>query len=180
MDPLLLSALLSAAPGLLSSLFGDPRQKLLKQQQKVIASQPQLANKLYGSFLASPAFSAGQGAIATGANATAGNLAASLGARGIGTSGTGAVLSSLTPSIVGSQMAQLHQAGYQQAQGQAQTQIQQQLAALQGLQGPSQTQQLFAGGLDAFGPYLQSYLQKRYPQSFGPVLSGTGSGPNRG
>lgn len=168
----MLSALLSAAPGLLSSLFGgDPRQKLLKQQQKVIGSQSQLANQLYGSFLSSPAFAAGQGAIATGANATAGNLAQSLGARGIGTSGTGAVLSSLTPSIVGQGMSQLHQAGYQQAQGQAQTQIQQQLAALQGLHGPSQTQQLFAGGIDAFGPMLQAWLQHRYPQ-FAPTTPG--------
>jgi hypothetical protein len=29
--------------------------------------------------------------------------------------------------------------------------------------GPSETRQLFSGGLSAFSPYLESYLRSHYP-----------------
>lgn len=164
--PLLLAGLLSAAPGLLSHLFGgeDPQQKLRKQMMALIGSQGNLTNQLYQQNLGSPAFTQGQNQIAAGANATAGQLGSSLGARGIGTSGSGAILSSLIPSIVGSQQAGLRTSAFQSAQGQAQDQINQQLAALQGTSGPSQTNQLFGAGLSAFGPMLQAWLKSKYPQ----------------
>jgi hypothetical protein len=118
---------------------------------------------MYQQQLASPAYSQAQGAIAQGANQTGNQVATELGARGIGTSGTGAILSSLTPSIVGSQMGQLKTGAYNSAQQQAQNTIQQQIANLQGTSGPSQSRQLFAGGLDAFLPFLLQHLGKGLP-----------------
>ncbi len=160
MNPLFLSALLSFAPGLISSLFGNPQQKYRQQVARLTSPQNvgNLTNQFYQQGISSPAFSQAQGSIAQGANNAANNVAASLAARGIGTTGTGAILSGLTPSLVGSQQAGLRSSAYQGAQGQAQNSIQAQLAALQGTQGPSQTQQYFAGGLDAFLPYLQGLL----------------------
>jgi len=166
LNTLLLPALLSMAPGLISSLFGSQQKKLMKQIRKLSASQGGLAEKYYQQNLASPAYSQAQGTIAAGANATGSNIAQQLGASGIGTSGTGAILSSLVPSIVGQQQAGLRTSAFQGAQGQAQNEIQQQIQALLGSQGPSQTQQLFGAGINAFAPYLQNYLTSRYPTAF--------------
>ena len=172
MNPLLLQALLSAAPGLLSGLFGgDPRKKYRKQVAQLTSPQnvSNLTNQFYQQGISSPAYSQAQGTIAAGANQAANDVGASLAARGIGTTGTGAILSGLTPSLVGSQQAGLRTSAYNSAQGQAQNAIQKQLEALQGTSInpqtgqmiPGQTQQYFAGGLDAFLPYLQSLLTKQ-------------------
>jgi len=156
----MLAGLASFAPGLLGGLFGDPQKDLQKKIMKLLdpKMQAQLTQQMYQQALASPAFSQAQGAIAQGANATQGNIASELGARGIGTSGTGAILSSLTPSIVGSQQAGLKTAAYGSAQNQAMQNIQQRIAALQGTSGPSQSRQMFAGGLEAFLPFLMSRM----------------------
>lgn len=163
MNPLLLSALLSFAPSLFSGLFGgDPNRKLRSQVNRLTSPQnvANLTGQFYNQAIGGPAYSQAQGAIAQGANQAANQVAQNLGARGIGTTGTAAVLSGLTPSLVGSQQAGLRSAAYQGAQSQAQKAIQAQIEALtqQGL--PSQQQQLFAGGLDAFTPFLQDYLRK--------------------
>jgi hypothetical protein len=167
--PLALLGGLSFLPGLLSKLFGgDPREKLRKQIEAL--NNPQNIGKLtqqyYQQALGSPAYSQAQGTIAAGANQAGNQLAQSLGARGIGTTGTGAVLSSLLPSLVGSQTAGLRTGAYQSGQQMAMDQIQRQIAMLMGTQGPSQSSQLFAGGMNAFGPLLASYLQGKYPGSF--------------
>jgi hypothetical protein len=160
----LLSALLSFAPGLLSKLFGgDPQARYRAEVAKLLASRGARTNALYQQVQGSPAFSQAQGTIAAGANQASGNLASSLGARGIGTTGTGAVLSSLLPSLVGSQQAGLRTSAYGAAQGQADQDIQAQLAALTGSQGPGQASQMFAGGLSAFGPLLAMWLKSKYP-----------------
>lgn len=164
-------AALSFLPGLLSHLFGgDPQAKLRQQIGKL--QNPQNLGRLTGQYyqnnLASPAYSQAQGTIAAGANAGAGQLASELGARGIGTTGTGAVLSSLTPSIVGSQTAGLRTQAYGMAQNSAQQQIQQQIQQLlAGYGQPSQSQQMFGAGLNSFAPYLQQYLSQKYPGTFG-------------
>jgi len=160
LDPTLLSALLSFAPGLLSSLFGNPAAKYRKQVAQLTSPQNvgKLTNQFYQGNIASPAYSQAQGTIAAGANQASNDIGASLAARGIGTTGTGAILSGLTPSLVGSQQAGLRTSAYNSAAGQAQNAIQKQLEALSGTQGPSQTQQYFAGGLDAFLPYLTGLL----------------------
>jgi|SRR6185369_5418013 len=157
---MLLSALLSLAPGLLSGLFGNPAQKYRKQVAQLTSPQNvgKLTNQFYQQGISSPAYSQAQGTIAAGANQASNQVAQSLAARGIGTTGTGAILSGLTPSLVGSQQAGLRTSAYQGAQSQAQNAIEKQLAALSGTQGPSQTQSYFAGGLDAFLPYLQGLL----------------------
>lgn len=158
-------ALSSFLPALLGSLFGDPQAKLRKQLMNLTSAQNvgKLTNQFYQQALSSPAFSEGQGAIAAGANQAGNQVASELGARGIGTSGSSAILSSLIPSLVGSQQAGLRTAAYQSGQGQAQSKIQSDVAALTGTSGPSQGRQIFAGGLEAFLPVLLKYLQSRGP-----------------
>ena len=163
---LLLPALFSAIPGLAGLLGGDPNKKLRKQANQLLGSQGQLTNQLYQQLISSPAFSQAQGAIAGGANQASNQLAQNLGARGIGTSGTGAILSSLTPSLVGSQIGQLRAGVFGEAQNQAQNQIEQQLKLLLKTQGPSPAQQGFAEGLNAFAPYLKQYLSAKFPNVF--------------
>jgi len=166
--PLLVGLLSSMAPGLLSKLFGgDPQAKLRKQIMALLNSQGGLTNKFYQQALGSPAFAQGQGLIAAGANQAGATLGREMGARGIGTSGSGAVLSSLIPSLVGSQQAGLRTSAYQGAQGQAQNTIQQQIAALTGTSGPSQSSQLFGTGIDAFGKLLQDWFKSRQPAGGG-------------
>lgn len=159
--------LLSFGPAFINKLFGkDPAKELRKRVAKLTSAQNvgKVTNDFYNQAQSSPAFSQAQGTIAAGANQAGGDLSRALGARGIGTSGSAAVLSSLTPSLVGSQMAGLRSSAYQGAQNQAQNSIQAQLAALTGSQGPSPTQSMFAGGLDAFGPIFSNFLKQRYPQ----------------
>jgi hypothetical protein len=157
-----LASLLSFAPSLFAGLFGDPNKKLRKQVNKLTGAGNvgKVTDQFYQQAVGSPAFSQAQGSIAAGANAAGGQLASSLGQRGIGTSGTGAILSSLMPSVVGQQQAGLRTAAHSTAQNQAQQAIQAQLAALMGTQGPSPQQQLFSGGLEAFGPFLQQLLSQ--------------------
>lgn len=159
--------LLSFGPAFINKLFGkDPAKELRKRVAKLTSAQNvgKTTNEFYQNAISSPAFSQAQGTIAAGANQAGGDLQRALGARGIGTSGSAAVLSSLVPSLVGSQQAGLRTSAFQGAQGQAQNSIQSQLAALTGSQGPSPTQQMFSGGLDAFGPILSQFLKQRYPQ----------------
>ena len=152
---------MSFAPALFSKLFGgDPQKKLRKKVGQLTGAENigRTTDKFFQQAISSPAYSQAQGTIAAGANQAGGQLASQLGARGIGTSGTGAVLSSLIPSLVGSQQAGLRTSAYQGAQGQAQNAIQAQLDALTGSQGPSQTQQLFGVGLESLIPMLQKYF----------------------
>lgn len=157
------AAALSFLPSLLGKLglFGaDPQQQLRKQLLALQSQQNinKLTNSAYQSNISSPAFSQAQGSIAAGANATAGNLARQAGALGPG--GTSALLSSITPSIVGSQQAGLRTSAYQSAQEQAQNQIRAQIQALMGTSGPSQNMNLFGAGLSQFGNYLMPLLLK--------------------
>lgn len=167
---------LSFLPSILSGLFGGKSsdQRLREQMLKVLSPYnfSKLAGQYYQNNIGGAAFSQGQRDIAGGANQASNQLAQSLGARGIGTTGTAALMSSLTPSLVGSQMGQLRQGAWNSAQGQAQNNIQQQLQALQGTSGPSQTSQMFAGGMSAFAPYLQSFLGHHYPGVFGNMQGG--------
>jgi len=164
MDPTIIASLISLAPALLSGLFGgNPQKKLQKKINRLLSPENQkaLTNQFYQQALGSPAFSQAQGQIATGANQAGSDIASSLAQRGIGTSGTGAILPGLISSLVGSQQAGLRTSAFQGAQQQAQNTLQQQIANLQGTSGPSQTQQLFAGGLDALGPILAQYFSQQ-------------------
>lgn len=169
---LLPQLLMSFGPALINKIFGkDPLKEYQKKVSRLTSAQNvgKLTQQFYNQNLASPAYSQAQGTIAAGANAGANQLASSLGQRGIGESGTAAVLSSLTPSIVGSQQAGLRTSAYNAGQQQAQDVIKAQIDALAGPQGgfpASPTQQYFGAGLDAFGPQLQNFLRARYPQLF--------------
>lgn len=164
MNPALLAGLLSFAPGLLSRLFGsDPAQAYRNRVNQLTSPQNvgRTTNQFYQQALGSPAFSQAQSQIAAGGNVAAGNVARELGSRGIGTTGTSAVLSGLIPSMIGQQQAGLRTSAYGTAQGQAQNSIQQQIEALQGKMPASQSSQLFAGGLEAFLPFLQQLFQRQ-------------------
>jgi hypothetical protein len=166
LNALLLPLLLSFGPSILQHLFGDPKQKLRQQIEALLNPKNISAttNSLYQNILGSPAYSSALGNIATGANQTGNEVKSSLAARGIVTTGTGAVLSGLVPSLVGSQQSSLHAGAYDLAHKTALEQIQQRIAALTGTSGPSASQQMFSGGLEAFQPYLQSWLRTRFPQ----------------
>jgi hypothetical protein len=178
MNPLLLSGLLSFAPSFLSRLFGgDPAAAYRKKVNQLVDPQnvQRLINQFYQNAISSPAYSQAQGNIALGANTASNQLAQSLAARGIGTTGTGAVLSSLTPSLVGSQQAGLRTGAYGSAQEQALNNIKQQIDALQGSMPASQTSQLFAGGLGPFAQFLAQYLSRG---GYNPTPAG-GYGPTQ-
>ena len=164
MNPLLIASLLSAAPGLLSSLFGGggSQEKLRKQLLQLYSPENlgRQTNLLYNQALGSPAFAQGQAGIAAGANQSAADVARNLGASGIGMSGTGAIIPALKSSLIGQGLGNLRTSAYQGAQNQAQNMIQQRAGALTGTAGPSQSQQLFGGGLEALLPLLMQYLQK--------------------
>jgi hypothetical protein len=173
----LLPLLTSFGPGFLSALLGrgaDPQAQLRAQIMQLLSpeNQGKMTNQFYGQFLGSPAFQQAQGNIAAGANATQGLLAQHAGAGGFTNSGTGALGASISPSIVGGQQSNLRAAGYGMSQGAAQDSVQRMLQGLYSTSGPSQTRQLFAGGLDAFGPYLQQYLRTQYPKLYGGAPAG--------
>jgi len=182
LGPMALPLLISFLPSIISSLSGDPRKKLMDEINKLQSPEniAALANKYYENTMAGPAYQGALGSIASGANQTAGNLAQSLGARGIGTTGTGAILSSLTPSIVGSQQAALRTKAYEGAQQQAMDEVKARIAAMTGMQGPSQTQQYLGAGMSAFSPYLQQFLKTKYPGTFGDMNTGQNTGIQMG
>lgn len=172
---LLLSMLASLGPaGIVKLLGGDPAERLRREAARLTSARNvgNTSDAFYRQLLASPAYAQAQGAIAAGANQAANALANELGARGIGTSGTGAVLSSLTPSLVGSQTAELRTSAYRSAQEQAAEAIRQQIAALAGTLGPSQSDQMLAGGLTAWSPMLVNFLRLR--GLIGPTLATEG------
>lgn len=181
MNPMIFQALMSFGPAVLSKLFGnDPQGALRKKIMGMLSPQQQaaLTQKFYQANISSPAYSQAQGTIAAGANQAGGQLAGSLGARGIGTTGTGAVLSSLMPSLVGSQQAQLRTGAYNSAQTQARDTTNAQIQALQGTSGPSQTQQYLGAGINSFGPVFEDWLKQKFPNSFQPTTVGGGSNAN--
>lgn len=173
LNALLLPLLLSFGPAALSKLFGgeDPKAKLRRQIMELLspAMRAKLSEQFYRQNLQSPAFAAGQGAIATGANVASNQLSQNLGARGLGTTGTGAILSSLTPSLIGKGISGLHVAAEQDARAAADKSIADQIAALTGTQGPSETRQFVGAGIGAFTPYLAAYLRAKYPTFMPPA-----------
>lgn len=179
MAALAIPAITSLLPGLLSSLFGGNEQAKLQaliQHLMNPQNQANLANQFYQQNLASPAYSQAQRGIAQGVNQTSNQVGANLAARGIGTSGSAAVLSGLSPSLLGSQLAGLRTQAYTAGQGQAQGQLEAQLKALmEGYGKPSQTQNLFSGGLAALAPYLMKFLQ---PQAQTQQPTGQWTSPN--
>lgn len=166
LNALLLPLLASFGPALFSKLFNrgqDPSQQIRE------LLKPENIAKLQGQFyqqgLQSPAFAKAQSSIATGANQASNQIGASLAARGLGTTGTGAVLSGLTPSLVGSQKADLYAGVGEAANRMTMQNIQDRISALQN-QKPSQSAQFLGGGLEAFGPFLQAYLKGKFPGSY--------------
>ncbi len=166
LSSLLLPFLLSMGPGMLAKLFGgDPQEKLRSDIARLLGQQGSKTDEFYRQAISSPAYSQAQGTIAAGANQSANQIGQSLAARGLGTTGTGAVLSGLTPSLLGSQQAKLRTEAHTGAQQQTENWLRQRIAALTGTQGPSQSAQMFAGGLEAFSPFLQAYFKSKYPGS---------------
>lgn len=167
-SPMGLPLLLSFLPSLVARFQKDPRQEYMAAVRRLYSPEnmSRLTSQYYQQGLASPGYSAAQGNIAAGANQMAGQLAQNLGARGLSTTGLGSVLSSMTPSVVGSQQAALNTQTYNAARSDALENIKQQLAAMGG--GPYTTprEAAFSQSLQSFTPYLMNYLKGKYPKTF--------------
>jgi hypothetical protein len=173
-NPLFLPILLSFGPAGIAKLFGHktPEEKAREQIEQLLANRSKMVNENFRQVVSSPAYSAAQGSIATGANQASNNVAANLAERGIGTTGTGAVLSGLTPSLVGSQNAKLLSSAHSTATDMFESELQKRIAAINGAAGPSRSAQLFGGGLDAFRPYLNAYLKQKFPGMYATPITG--------
>ena len=162
MDPVTLALLTSFGPMLLSKLFGG--QSSGEQAMSKIralydpAYRAKLQAQYYQQNLQSPAYSQAQGTIAAGANQSASQIASNLGATGLTPSGTGAIMSGLIPSMVGHNLAGLRTTAYNAGGTAADQSIEGMVRAIMGTMGPSQTQQLLGGGMDAFSKFLSQYL----------------------
>jgi hypothetical protein len=181
MNPMLIAALASFGPALLSKLFGgkSPQEQAMEKIRALYdpAYRAKLQAQYYQQNLQSPAYSQAQGTIAAGANQAASTIASNLGQTGLTPSGTGAIMSGMVPSMVGHNLAGLRTTAYNAGGQAADTSIEGMVRALLQTAGPSQTSQLFAGGMDAFGPMLTAWLKSKYPQ-LGTQTGGLGSGMN--
>jgi hypothetical protein len=164
-NPLILALLTSFGPSLLSKLFGG--QSSGQQAANKIralydpAYRAKLQAQYYQQNISSPAYSQAQGTIAAGANQSASQIASSLGQTGLTSSGTGAIMSGIIPSMVGHNLAGLRTTAYNAGGTAADQSIEGMVRAILQTQGPSQTQQLFGAGTDAFSKFLSQYLTQK-------------------
>jgi hypothetical protein len=165
MNPMLLAALMSFAPGLLSKLFGGQSsgQQAMDKIRALYdpAYRAKLQAQYYQQNLQSPAYSQAQGTIAAGANQSASQIASSLGQTGLTPSGTGAIMSGMIPSMVGHNLAGLRTTAYNAAGGTADTTIEGMIQAILKTMGPSQTQQMFGAGVTDFSKYVADWLKAK-------------------
>jgi hypothetical protein len=165
MEPITLALLTSFGPALLSKLFGGQSsgQQAMDKIRALYdpAYRAKLQAQYYQQNLSSPAYSQAQGTIAAGANQSASQIASNLGATGLTPSGTGAIMSGLIPSMVGHNLAGLRTTAYNAGGTAADTSIEGMVRAIMGTAGPSQSQQLLGGGLDAFSKFLSQYLTQK-------------------
>jgi hypothetical protein len=185
-NPLILALLTSFGPSLLSKLFGG--QSSGQQAADKIralydpAYRAKLQAQYYQQNISSPAYSQAQGTIAAGANQSASQIASSLGQTGLTSSGTGAIMSGIIPSMVGHNLAGLRTTAYNAGGTAADQSIEGMVRAILQTQGPSQTQQMFGAGADAFSKFVSEYLKQkglktkttnydyRGPTGRGPIL----------
>jgi len=165
MDPVTLSLLMTFGPALLSKLFGGKSsgEKAMDKIRALYdpAYRAKLQAQYYQQNLSSPAYSQAQGTIAAGANQSASQIASSLGQTGLTPSGTGAIMSGVIPSMVGHNLAGLRTTAYNAGGTAADQSIEGMVRAILETQGPSQTQQMFGAGTDAFSKFLSQYLTQK-------------------
>jgi hypothetical protein len=165
MEPITLALLTSFGPALLSKLFGGQSsgQQAMDKIRALYdpAYRAKLQAQYYQQNLSSPAYSQAQGTIAAGANQSASQIASNLGATGLTPSGAGAIMSGLIPSMVGHNLAGLRTTAYNAGGTAADTSIEGMVRAIMGTAGPSQSQQLLGGGMDAFSKFLSQYLTQK-------------------
>ena len=179
---LLLPLLMSFGPGIISKLFGgrSPQDQLKDQINQLLDPKNLAALRAayYNQNVNSPGFTTGQNAIAAGANQTANAVAEKMGAHGISHSGTADVLSSMGPSLVGTNQAQLYGAADTAAASQTQQTIAETIAALYKTYGQaSPDMQYAAAGWNNFTPYQTSWLKQNYPNLFPTGSANVGSAP---
>jgi hypothetical protein len=174
-NPLIIAALTSFAPSLLSKLFGgkSSNQQVMDKIRALYdpAYRASLQSQYYRQNLGSPAYSQAQGDIAAGANQAASTIASNLGQTGLSSSGTGAIMSGVVPSMVGHNLAGLRTAAYNAGGTAADQSIEGMISALLKTMGPSQPQQLFGAGTDAFSKYLANWLGNKYSSLAPPKTS---------
>ena len=165
MDPVTLALLMTFGPALLSKLFGGKSSGEQAMDKIRALYDPAYRAKLQAQYyqqnLSSPAYSQAQGTIAAGANQSASQIASNLGATGLTPSGTGAIMSGLIPSMVGHNLAGLRTTAYNAGGTAADQSIEGMVRAILETQGPSQTQQMFGAGTDAFSKFLSQYLTQK-------------------
>jgi hypothetical protein len=176
-NPMLLAALASFAPGLLSKLFGGQSsgQQAMDKIRALYdpAYRAKLQAQYYQQNLASPAYSQAQGTIAAGANQSASQIAQALGATGLTSSGTGAIMSGVIPSMVGHNLAGLRTTAYNAGGTAADQSIEGMVRAILQTQGPSQSAQMFGAGASNFSNFLSQYLTQK---GLAPKAAGLPSG----
>ena len=165
MDPVTLSLLMSFGPALLSKLFaGKSSGEQAMDKIRALydpAYRAKLQAQYYQQNLSSPAYSQAQGTIAAGANQSASQIASNLGQTGLTPSGTGAIMSSMIPSMVGHNLAGLRTTAYNAGGTAADQSIEGMVRSILATQGPSQTSQMAGAGILAFSQFLSQYLLQK-------------------
>jgi hypothetical protein len=184
MNPMVLAALMSFGPSLLSKLFGGQSsgQQAMDKIRALYdpAYRAKMQAQYYQQNLQSPAYSQAQGTIAAGANQSASQIASSLGQTGMTPSGTGAIMSGMIPSMVGHNLAGLRTTAYNAGGTAADQSIEGMVRSILATQGPSQTQQMFGAGASNFSNFLSQYLLNKQPKVPGvpavatPTYTGNG------
>lgn len=158
-------AAMSFLPGLVSSLFGDPAEQQRRKIMQMISPQAIEAAKQrhLTEIMNSQEFHMANRMNMIGGQAAQNHMSSNLAQRGLSGSGIGAIAPGLAGMAITNQRGNLYaQAGKDAYQGGREEQY---AAAGLGMQmmpqGPSMTRGLFAGGMNAFGPYMSRMIQNR-------------------
>ena len=166
---------------LLQGYMADQARKRFQERVKQLMSAGNISKET-AAFLTNMIGGAGyQGAlgrIAAGANATQSSIANTLASRGLGTSGIGAVMSGLTPSIVGKMQSDLYTKAEAESRQAAMEKIKQEIATLSG--NPNGLETALAGGIGVLGRGLEQWAANKYLDHYlyrqAPSATATGQG----
>ena len=183
-----LSALGPWAPilfGLAGSLWSgyqaDKARQRYQERVKQLLSAGNISKEtaaLLEGIMGGQGYQSGLAQVAAGANASQAQIANALASRGLGTSGIGAVMSGLTPAMVGQMQMQLATKAQDAARQQALENIKAQIGTLSG--EPSGRQVGAQNALNAIGLSLEQWAKGKYPTHplyrTSPSASATSSG----
>lgn len=158
-------AAMSFLPGLVSSLFGDPAEAQRRKIMQMISPQAIEAAKQrhLAEIMNSQEFHMANRMNMIGGQAAQNSMSSNLAQRGLSGSGIGAIAPGLAGMAITNQRGNLYaQAGRDAYQAGREEQYGKAGLGMQMMpQGPSMTRGLFAGGMNAFGPWMGRYMQNR-------------------